>query len=65
MPFKKGINQDNTPRPYGRDSVDWAIRNGILKEDERHNIHLQKDCTRQEAVQYIYSVYKLLIKQKG
>ena len=65
MPFKRGINKDNTPSTYGRDSVDWAIRNNILKEDERHNIHLVKDCTKQEVIQYIYSLYKMLAKQKG
>lgn len=65
MPYKRGVNKDNIPTTYGRDSVDWAYRTGILKEDERHNIHLSKECTRQEAIQYVYSLYKLLMKQKG
>ncbi|MBO5969808.1 MAG: hypothetical protein J6S14_15050 [Clostridia bacterium] len=63
MPYKKGINKDNEAGVYGRDSVTWAYRNGILKEDERHNIHLQKVCTRQEAIQYIKGLYDLLSKK--
>jgi len=63
MPYNKGINKDNVPMVYGRDSVDWAMRSGILKEDERHNIHLQKVCTRQEAIQYLKGLYDLLQKK--
>ena len=63
MPYKRGINKDNEPGEYGRDSVSWAIKQGILKEDNRHNIHLSKVCTRQEALAYMKALYDLLNKK--
>lgn len=63
MNYKRGINHDNTPSVYGRDSVDWAYKTGILQEDDRHNVHLMKPCTRQEAVLYLKKLYELLSKE--
>lgn len=46
-----------------RHSVDWAIEHGLFPNSAWVMADLQRRCTKQEVVEYIYKIYKEL--QKG
>ena len=40
---------DNTAADWAKDAVNWALRNGILKGDERGNLMLHSPVTREQV----------------
>ena len=48
---------DNTPDAWAKDSVDFAVKNGILFGDENGNLKLGKECTRQEIIVFLYRLF--------
>ncbi len=55
--FKERINMskaDNTPNQYAKESVNWAINNGILKGDENGNYRLHSAITRQDVLVFLH-----------
>lgn len=53
-------NLDNTPTFKGRSSVDWAIKNKLIVGDNYGNFKLNKDVTKQEALEFIYKLFQML-----
>lgn len=46
--------QDNTPAPYARAAVEWALQQGILQGDATGNLNLSAPCTRQQMLVFLY-----------
>ena len=45
---KVTVKLDNTAAEWSKDSVDWAIRNGLLRGDEHGNLMLHSPVTREQ-----------------
>ena len=52
--------KDNTPSDWAKPAVDFAVDNDILFGDNNGNYQLQKTCTRQEMLVFLYRMYKLI-----
>lgn len=50
---------DNTPAPYAKEAVDWAVRQGILTGDAQGDWMLGQPITRQQAVVLLHRFAKL------
>ena len=51
--------KDNTPDPWAKEAVEWAVENHILYGDNNGDYKLHKDCTRQEMIVFLDRVRKL------
>jgi N-acetylmuramoyl-L-alanine amidase len=45
---------DNKPDSWAKDAVEWALKNGILKGDDKGNLKLHAPCSRQEMIIFLY-----------
>ena len=46
--------QDNEPAVWAKESVQWAISNGIIMGDENGNLMLHQPCTREEMIVFLH-----------
>lgn len=53
-PVNVTTEQDNTPAPYAKEAVEWALQNGILQGDAQGNLNLSAPCTRQQMLTFLY-----------
>lgn len=51
---------DNTPAEWAKEAVGWAVKQGILRGDEKGNLRLRDNVTREEAVTMAYRLWKLI-----
>lgn len=49
---------DNTPDPYAKEAVEWAIKKGILKGTEEGDYKLHSNVTRQDVLVFLYRAIK-------
>lgn len=54
--------KDNTPDDWAKSAIQNALDKGILYGDDNGNLKLHKDCTRQEAIVFLYRLYKTVNK---
>lgn len=54
---------DNTPAEWSRESVEWAISNGILQGNSEGNYSLRSPCTREQMCVFLHRTYKLIRKE--
>lgn len=54
---------DNTPDPYAKSHVDWAVSNKILVGDEKGDLKLHSPITRQDSVVLLKKVYDFINKK--
>ena len=62
--FKKrleGKTMDNTPSPAHKESVEWAVENGILRGNAEGDLMLSQSVTREQMCTMLYRLAK---KQK-
>ena len=52
-------SNDNTPDNYAAEAVNWALSNNILRGNDKGNLHLHDNCTRQDMLVFIH---KALLK---
>lgn len=45
---------DNTPHDWAKDAVAWAVKNNIIKGNEKGNLKLSSPLTREEFVTMLY-----------
>ena len=56
-------NKDNTPDPWAKEAVDWAIKNAILLGDDEGNYKLHDTCTRQDVLIFMDRLTRLMEKK--
>ena len=61
-PIVKDDPLDNTPDAWAKDAIQSAIDKGILFGDDKGNLKLHRECTRQEAIIFLYRLYNTLHK---
>lgn len=49
---------DNTPDSYAKESVAWAVKEGILKGDDKGNYKLHSNVTRQDLLVFLHRALK-------
>ena len=49
---------DNTPDPYAKDAVNWALDLGILKGDEVGDLKLHQSVTRQDVLVFMKRLHE-------
>lgn len=49
---------DNIPDKYAVDAIEWAVKNGILRGNERGDYMLHTPCTRQDMLVFIHRALK-------
>lgn len=49
---------DNIPADWSREAVEWAVENGILKGDERGDLMLRSNVTREQMIVFLYRYFK-------
>lgn len=54
MNKEKEPMKDNTPNPWAKDAVEWALKNGILLGDDTGNYKLHDNCTREDVLVFLY-----------
>lgn len=54
------IKKDNTPDPWAKEAIEWAVKNNILSGDNIGNYKLHSTCTRQEVLIFLRRFFKLL-----
>ena len=54
----KPMAKDNTPDAYAKEAVDWAIKNGILKGNDKGDYMLHSNVTRQDMLVFLYRALK-------
>jgi N-acetylmuramoyl-L-alanine amidase len=55
----EGDKMDNKPATWAKEAVDWAVKSGILKGDEKGDLKLSSPCTRQEMVVFLHRLFNL------
>ena len=45
---KEDKAMDNTPNPWSKDALDWALANGLIKGDEKGDLMLRSAVTREQ-----------------
>lgn len=45
---------DNIPAEWAEEAVEWAKANDIIKGDEKGDLMLRKECTREEMLVFLY-----------
>jgi len=48
LELEETVKLDNTAADWSKDSVNWAIRNGLLKGDEKGDLMLHSPVTREQ-----------------
>ncbi len=61
--YNANVVLDNTPAEWSRESVEWAIANGILQGDTNGNYSLRAPCTREQMCAFLYRTYNLIRKE--
>lgn len=61
-PIVSNEQLDNTPDSWAKDAIQSAIDKGILFGDDKGNLKLHRECTRQEAIIFLYRLYNTLHK---
>lgn len=56
-------NDEEEIKPWAVDTVEWATKNKILVGDTEGNLLLNKVCTRQEMLVFLYRAYKSIEEQ--
>lgn len=51
--------KDNTPAAWSKEAVEWAARNGIMKGDDKGNLRLRDNITREEMCVMLYRMGRL------
>jgi len=49
--------KDNSPDTYAKGTIDWALKNGILRGDAEGDLKLHESITRQDALVFIKRTY--------
>lgn len=49
---------DNTPDPWAKEAVDFAVENKLIFGNNYGNMKLHSNCTRQEMIVFLYRYYK-------
>lgn len=57
---KVEVKKDNTPAPYAKEAVEWAVKNGILKGDENGNYKLRENVTAERMLVFLYRALNTL-----
>lgn len=57
---KEVIKLDNTPDNWAKEAVDWAVKNKILLGDDKGNLKLRANCTRQEMIVFLHRLWQVL-----
>ena len=52
--------KDNTPALWAKDAVDWAIKNNILRGDDKGDYKLTSNVTRQETMVFFSRLAEVL-----
>lgn len=50
---------DNTPSPWAKDAVEWAVENGVIRGDENGNLGLHELCTVEKQLTILYRALSL------
>lgn len=50
---------DNTPSPWAKDAVEWAIENGVIRGDENGNLGLHEPVTVEKQLTFLYRALSL------
>lgn len=50
---------DNTPSPWAKDAVEWAVENGIIRGDENGNLGLHEPVTVEKQLTILYRALSL------
>lgn len=58
-PATKEEPKDNTPDKYAKEAIEWAVKNGLLKGDEKGNYKLHSKITRQDMLVFLDRYNKL------
>lgn len=51
--------EENKPKPWSAEAVDWAVKNGIMKGDGDGNLRLRDNITREEMCVMLYRMGRL------
>lgn len=54
---KKSDDRDNTPSDWAKESVEWAVDNGIIFGDENGNFKLHSPCTREQMAVFLHRIF--------
>lgn len=57
---KEVIKLDNAPDNWAKEAVDWAVKNKILLGDDKGNLKLRANCTRQEMIVFLHRLWQVL-----
>ena len=60
--FEEDKHMDNNPNPAHKESVEWAVKRGILTGDTLGNLMLNQPITRQQLCTMLYRFAKLVGK---
>ena len=56
--YKDMAKLDNKPDEYAKSAIEWALKNKILKGDDKGDLMLHKNITRQDMIVMLYRIYK-------
>lgn len=54
------VKKDNTPAPYAKEAIEWAVKEGILKGDENGNYKLRENVTAERMLVFLYRALNTL-----
>ena len=56
----KPVNPPDISEDWAKESIEWAVQNGILLGDGNGDYQLDRACTRREMVAFLHRLYKLV-----
>lgn len=54
---EKSDERDNLPSEWAKESVEWAVDNGIIFGDEKGDLKLQSPCTREQVMIFLHRLF--------
>lgn len=51
---EEAVTMDNKPSEWAKEAVQWAVDNGIMRGDEKGNLRLRDNVTREELAVMLY-----------
>lgn len=58
VPEDAKADLDNEPNEWSREAIEWAQENGILKGDEKGDLMLRSNVTREQMIVFLHRYFK-------